>query len=691
MKVFGDGILDLQLLYSTGILHDIGKYQPEFQNYLLYGGKRGSVPHASIGAVATERMKLFRSIFAIDGHHAGMPDSNVLKNDHLPTYAEKANPCFQAFLNDLKIDESTFNVKFEYPPPDKLKVETEIRFLFSCLVDADWLDTESFYDTAKSESRTGMKLDTKALTDGLYEKFASFDNKGEVNRLRNTCREYALSHASEAQGFFSLNLPTGLGKTLTSIAWAIRHAEHHRLDRIIIVLPYVNIIEQTAAELKKVFGDDKVLEHHSGFEFVENEDAENYTLTLAAENWDYPIILTTGVQFFETLFSNKPSRCRKFHNIARSVVILDEIQSLPVRLVLPTLNMMKEIQSFMKISFLFCTATQPAFKKRDGFDGIETITPLEEHTDELFARMKRVEYRLLDDLQKVKIADAAQSIVAERNSVLAIVNTKKACFEIFESVKDSFEKAYFLNTNLIPAHRRNVIQDVKLDLRAGKRIVVCSTQVIEAGVDLDFPLVYRQLAPLDSIVQAAGRCNREGKLETGYVTIFRLIDDDGKEHYPDPSYKAYANHTDTFLNARNLSDLQSHDAFTRYYEQIISLFTNPDGSRINEEREQFHFQTVADRYRLIDQAAVSLFIQEYDDASREMAGQILAKLNNDKPLSRKDYRRMREYSVSVYPNFMREQQAQIEEIAEGLYVWTGLYNDKTGLAAGAPAADEMVQ
>jgi CRISPR-associated endonuclease/helicase Cas3 len=204
-------------------------------------------------------------------------------------------------------------------------------------------------------------------------------------------------------------------------------------------------------------------------------------------------------------------------------------------------------------------------------------------------------------------------------------------------------------------------------------------------------LVYRQLAPLDSIVQAAGRCNREGKLETGYVTIFRLIDDDGKEHYPDPSYKAYANHTDTFLNARNLSDLQSHDAFTRYYEQIISLFTNPDGSRINEEREQFHFQTVADRYRLIDQAAVSLFIQEYDDASREMAGQILAKLNNDKPLSRKDYRRMREYSVSVYPNFMREQQAQIEEIAEGLYVWTGLYNDKTGLAAGAPAADEMVQ
>ena len=254
--------------------------------------------------------------------------------------------------------------------------------LFSALTDADWLDTENHFNEAISEKRKTQEFEPLFLLERIENELLGKSKEGYINKLRNNVRNYAIAKADEKPGFYSMTLPTGMGKTLASVSWALYHAKYNNLKRIIIVLPFISIIDQTAKELKRIFGEEWVLEHHSNFnedeetnKNIANESLqdEGYTKRLATENWDYPIIVTTSVQFFESLFGNKPSRCRKVHNIAQSVVIFDEVQTLPKELVLPTLTMLKNVQKVMGTSFLFCTATQPAFEKSEGFNGIEGV------------------------------------------------------------------------------------------------------------------------------------------------------------------------------------------------------------------------------------------------------------------------------------------------------------------------------
>ncbi|MFH1287826.1 MAG: DEAD/DEAH box helicase family protein, partial [bacterium] len=301
----------------------------------------------------------------------------------------------ESFIKDTTFSENnTKSLSLSYSDP--LKRELFIRYLFSALIDADWLDTEAFFESDKSQSRGKYILPIDEMIKKLEKEFSNKPTDGEINQLRNYARKIALEKANRVSGFYSLNLPTGTGKTLISIAWALRHAKANGLKRIIIVLPYINIIDQTASELKRIFGEKLVLEHHSSYNennSVGQDDENNLDIIqkrkiLACENWDYPIIVTTTVQFFESLFSNKPSKCRKNHNIAESVVIFDEVQSLPKEIILPTLSMLKNIQVIMGASFLFCTATQPAFEKRDKFNGIDSIYPLIDNPSEIFKKTR---------------------------------------------------------------------------------------------------------------------------------------------------------------------------------------------------------------------------------------------------------------------------------------------------------------
>lgn len=680
----------------AGLLHDLGKYQIAFQRYLENGGKRGSVPHASWGAGYARILKVLEASIVIDGHHKGLPDKSTWKSDTEPYLRDEVSEfedITRTFFSDTGLN------KVEIKPLDSLSItepfqrEVFIRYLFSALTDSDWLSTEEHFEQDTFKMRIGASLPIEVMISKLEDEFSKKSKGGEINQLRNEARGQALKKAMLPCGFFSLALPTGMGKTLTSMAWALRHAKKNDLKRIIIVLPYINIIDQTAQVLKTIFGEEWVLEHHSSYN-EGNHDSRDKAEScspieerkkLACENWDYPIIVTTTVQFFESLFSNRPSQCRKVHNIAESVVIFDEVQTIPKEVILPTLRMLEDVQSVMKTSFLFCTATQPAFEKRQGFDGIENIRPLIDDPSELYEKTKRVEYHLLNDLNPIDYMGLPGTVTQADAATLVIFNTKKAALEFYNSTKDlgTWEKKYHLSTSMCPSHRKGVIKNIRDDLESKRKILVASTQLIEAGVDFDFPVVFRAMAPLEAVIQSAGRCNRENNLGEfgGKVFLFKLQDCG----MPDKTYAACAGHAEELIK-RDISKLHGHKIFNEYYAQVIRLYVDPDKYNINEARRQFNFEAVNDSFRIIQNVTEGLFIYNYSDDSR----QLLHSLEYKEFLSRDDYRKMQSYTVQVYKHFIIQNSQMCKTMDQGFMVWYGNYDPQTGISVAPIVADKLV-
>lgn len=661
-------------VYSCcGLLHDIGKYSEGFQRYIRSGGDKE--PHAKWGAFYAKNNKLVNIAFPIIGHHAGLPNKDSMVETLSNCEAE-----FSKWENiQCSLDEDNANLYLcDNTRFNQIKSITQkelfVRLLFSALVDADSLDTERHFQREQFDLRSCKSLDAKVLLNALNQKLSSFKQTTPLNELRTRVRLYAQDLADEPQGCFSMTLPTGMGKTLCSLNWALHHAvAHPNIKRIVVVLPFISIIDQTANELKSIFKDyDVVLEHHSNviYEGASEEDNCIDPKHLATENWDYPIIVTTAVQFFESLFSNQRSKCRKLHNLQDSIVIFDEIQTLPADLAECTMRMLNDMLSLCRCSFLFCTATQPDFQTRQDFRGIDKITSLVEDPDAIFAATKRVEYCSILDYEPQSFEDIADKVLDQQNSVLIVCNTKKKALALYDNIKERSEIPIFhLSTNMCQIHRMEIINKVKAMLKSGEKLILCSTQLIEAGVDMDFPVVFRELAPLESIIQSAGRCNREGKLECGKVYLFQL-EDSGQ---PSKQYETFAKYAQLCYR-NNESRLADADFYTSYYARIMELYIPKDD--ITPERENLMFQNVADKYRIINSQTRTLFIYRYNEEGLRLYNEI-----KDKDfLSRKEYQLIAQFCVQVYDRFANDNYGKIVELNNGVNLWSGAYTEEFGLS-----------
>jgi CRISPR-associated endonuclease/helicase Cas3 len=567
-----------------------------------------------------------------------------------------------------------------------------LRLVFSALIDADHLDTERHFRPETAAERAGTATITE-LRERFQRYHRRFEGAGQdaVARMRHTVYEACLAAAELPPGIFRLTVPTGGGKTLSSMAFALRHALRHGQRRVIVAVPFISITEQTAKAYRDALergqeAGQMVLEHHSAAERLERDDEDHQTAAvwarLAAENWDAPIVVTTTVQLFESLFANRPNRCRKLHRLARSVIILDEAQALPPHLLRPILDGLRELAAHYGSSVVISTATQPAFEAIPDFAGI----PAEEMAPDpvaLFAGLRRVDYDWRID-PPLSWGDVARLMAGQRQALL-VVNTKGNALSALDALDDP--GALHLSTLLCGAHRLRVIREIGRRLQAGEPCRVVSTQVIEAGVDLDFPAVLRAMGPLDSIIQAAGRCNREGHLSKGHMLVFRPAEGG----LPRGSYRPATDITASLLGR---DTLDPHDpAVAREYFQLLFQTVDTDREQIQNLRESFNYPEVARRFRMIDDDTVGLVVTRYgSEAERRRVRELTEQLRQGYPEARLLRRRLEPYVVSVFARKADEYERKglLAPITPGLYEWLGDYDRVRGITERDLDADSLV-
>lgn len=662
-----------------GLLHDKGKEKRAFQQHIMKesGLDRqtsvdGDYRHAYVGALIAK--KLFPKFHllmdnALMGHHRGMYDDGDCKEIMKIQIPE-----------DVSVDGIQARLEVPRLANPKKDVHHLERMLYSCLVDADFLDTEAFMQPEQSrlrgnhDSLVTLEKRLEAFLEGLKKN--SPDT--EVNRIRNEVQNWCVKESVNPPDFYSLTVPTGGGKTLASVLWAIKHAIKNDLKRIIIAIPYTSIITQTANVLRNIFGVENVLEHHSNVDRSAFDDKElAQKMKLAAENWDYPIIVTTNVQLFESLFSNKPSDCRKLHNIAKSVLILDEVQTLPTDFLQPIVDTFDTFKRVFGISVLFTTASQPVLSgliqganplvSFEGLSDIHEIIPKEAN---LHNRLRRVE---LSFEENPKNYDEVAEELSHHSHVLCIVNTRNDAKEIYSRLpKEGI--CLHLSRMMCPDHVMETIDMVKLALKefSNTTIRVVATQLIEAGVDIDFPVVFRQEAGLDSVLQAAGRCNREGKLEIGNAFVFGL-----QKPLP-PGHITQTN------NARLAIMNSGYDGFSpeameAYFRQLYSRVNSFDKKNIKDllyKPDELQFEMAASAFHLIDDNTISVIVNWKNSMD------LVERLLNEGP-SYSLMKALSQFSVNVRSGDMKKlvEAGAIEEVLEGIYVIRdrSFYSNEVGL------------
>lgn len=661
------------LAYNAGLLHDFGKYRPDFQRYILSASganQSGKVPpkapHAIVGAIEARRlfddpMIADTLAYCISGHHRGLYDHNEM--ERRLRHGEHKRWCDACEKLTSVEDLGTTDCDDVGEPYD---LQMAIRMLFSALVDADRLDTERFMTPDLSAERLrirGNYASLCTLRERLIARTESFRSAPDtpVNRARAYFLESCRTHgAGSDPGIYTLSLPTGAGKTISSMVWALEMAIRNHHDRIIYVIPYTSIITQTAMVFREIFGKENILEHHS--EVVveqqtedDNSDEQMSRLKFLTENWDAPIILTTNVQFFESLFASKPAKCRKVHSIANSVIVMDEVQALPEGFLSPILSAIDTLSEAFHCSILCCSATQPVYDEdlNSPDDGSDYYTPLDTRGDlvpreaKYFVSFDRVDYHL--EPQTVTSQELADRLAAE-HSVLCVVNSRKDAGQVYRALRDlpkvKADEVIHLSRSMCSAHLRRAIETIKERMREGKQTKVISTQLIEAGVDLDFPCVWRAHSGLGSIIQAGGRCNREGKMERrGQVFVFSLAD--GSR--PFGNIARGCNATKMLLHklSNKITDPTDPEVIAKYYrlyfKDIPDFDTEVIEKDLTEDPEDINFESAADRFKLIDDEGTFPVIVPYMEEGKAL----VRKIRNHEILTREDYHWMQEYSVSL--------------------------------------------
>lgn len=684
--------------HAAGWLHDLGKYRPEFQLYLR--GLRAGGPlthHKQAGAVPASDGGNECLAAVILGHHGGLPDlTGVEEGVEDP---DRGRQVYEACRTEAERDTPELaGLEIPLPPDDPLAADLYARLVFSCLVDADWTDTRQHEQSLKKEPAEPepppMDADTwlgQVLTK-INDRAAGIRDKNPaLARTRDDILQACLTGAERPPGLFTLTVPTGGGKTLSGLAFALKHICCHnppagrpRLRRVIYVAPYLSILEQNADAIRDALGFDRgspeVFEHHSLAE-PPGDDREDETARSAAarraENWDAPIVVTTSVQFYESLFSNKPGRCRKLHNIAGSVILLDECQTLPPDLVGPTCGMLKQLVDQLGCSVVLCTATQPAFGHETLKENRLTATEIIPAELNLFDRLRRVELAWPKSRDEVMNWPAVAERMGRAPAALCVVNTRKAALDLFRELAATkpADAVFHLSTGMCPAHRREVLATVKERL-PNRECFVASTQLIEAGVDIDLPVVMREMAPLEAVIQAAGRCNREGLLPNhGRVEVFRSVD---KRLPPDEWYRAGRDAVETvFLAAGREPRIDAPEDIQKYYGHLYWRKPGLDPKNIIGSRRGGDFPAVAGKYWMIEET-VPVVVATWDGHREEVEALIAAAKRTP---TRANFRKLIPFQVNLRRHEIAKANLKPEDEKTELYIWRGGYDPRFGLTA----------
>jgi len=693
----------------AGRTHDLGKGTRAWQAYLRKRNNvkdkfssyyKGEVKHADVGADylyqhSQEAGKLLS--YAVAGHHGGLPSwVGVSAGTGLKARLEESQPNIEIPLPSLDFPEK--------PPfhPDENRLGYQLQFftrmLFSCLVDADYLDTERNLDADKASGR-GTSPPLEKLHKRFWISFDKLRNEADASLEINKQRELVLNNCMDAAqkepGLFSLTVPTGGGKTLASLAFALEHARKYGKERIIYVIPFTSIIEQNARVFRNMVEEDAVLEHHCNY----IQDESDWKIRLATDNWDSPIVVTTNVQFFDSFHASRPARCRKLHNIAESIVIFDEVQAIPVEKLKPCIEVIRELSLNYGVTSLLCTATQPALEySKDFKSGLKNVREIVQDIPTLFSSLKRTEESFIGELDIEGVA----ARLSDCQQVLCIVNTRSEAREIYEALSES-EGNYHLSALMHPAHRTEILNEIREKLEKNRPCRVVSTQLIEAGVDVDFPRVYREISGIDSIAQAAGRCNRNGKSKGAQpVFIFQL-----------PKSRSISYLKKAIESAKNLFDrfrgrLTSPGCVEEYFKDYFwKKGQQMDSGRIlakclKSKKGNVQFKEIAN-FQMIKSEMIESKMKESKltgsitvpviIALDEKSQELVESLESSEQGEREIFRELQRFTVQIYSWERKEIREWLEESSiKGIYILKNseLYSEKTGLQCRSPQGEAFI-